>query len=398
MLAGIDPNRLKLALEPECASIWCETLGMDVKGAVAFQGSQYMVVDLGGGTADISVHERKPDGTLKEIHKASGGPWGGIYVDENYMKMWKELFGEKALNDLRENEMNDYFDITREFEHKKRSFDTDKTKQIVVRISASLRDLSEKYSSESLEERIASLKVREHAITTRGKDKLKIDTTIVLSWFKRPIDLLIQHLKTLLAEPKIKSVRTVILVGGFGESPYVQERIRNEIAGVRLIVPADAGLVVLKGAVRFGHNPTIVSSRIIKYTYGTSVNVTFNEKKHPEERKVWINGEWQVPNYFKVYARVNTQVRVDKQMTRKSCPYGGKSLLSVYRTTNENPEYTTEDGCELLGEIELENSMDIPFEKQICEDTFMFGDTELLVKTKNTVTGKEAFMTFECFK
>ncbi|WAR14061.1 HS12B-like protein [Mya arenaria] len=44
-----------------------------------------MVVDLGGGTADISVHERKPDGTLKEIHKASGGPWGGIYVDENYM-------------------------------------------------------------------------------------------------------------------------------------------------------------------------------------------------------------------------------------------------------------------------------------------------------------------------
>ncbi|XP_052819947.1 heat shock 70 kDa protein 12B-like [Mya arenaria] len=83
--AGVDPNHLKLALEPECASIWCETLGTDVKGAVAFQGSQFMVVDLGGGTADISVHERKPDGTLKEIHKASGGPWGGIYVDENYM-------------------------------------------------------------------------------------------------------------------------------------------------------------------------------------------------------------------------------------------------------------------------------------------------------------------------
>ncbi|XP_052761269.1 heat shock 70 kDa protein 12A-like [Mya arenaria] len=302
--AGVEPNRLKLALEPECASIWCETLGTDVKGAVAFQGSQYMVVDLGGGTADISVHERKPDGTLKEIHKASGGPWGGIYVDENYMKMLNELFGEKALTDLRKTEMNDYFDVTREFEHKKRSFDTDKTKQIIVRISASLRDLAEKYSSESLEKRIASLKVPENAISTRGKDKLKIDTTVVQSWFKRPIDLLIQHLKSLLAEPKITSVRTVILVGGFGESPYVQERFRNELAGVRLIVPADAGLVVLKGAVRFGHNPSIVSSRIMKYTYGTEVYAIFDEKKHPDEKKFWKNGKWWVPKWFKVFVRV----------------------------------------------------------------------------------------------
>jgi len=27
-----------------------------------------------GGTADISVHEKLPNGKLKAIHKASGGP------------------------------------------------------------------------------------------------------------------------------------------------------------------------------------------------------------------------------------------------------------------------------------------------------------------------------------
>ncbi|WAR14067.1 HS12B-like protein [Mya arenaria] len=149
--AGVDPSRLQLALEPECASVWCETLGMDVKGAVAIQGSQYMVVDLGGGTADISVHERKPDGTLKEIHKASGGPWGGICVDENYMNTINALFGDKALTDLRKTEMNDYFDVTRDFERKKRSFDIEKTTHIIVRISASLKDLAEKYSPKSLQ-------------------------------------------------------------------------------------------------------------------------------------------------------------------------------------------------------------------------------------------------------
>ncbi|WAR14060.1 HS12A-like protein [Mya arenaria] len=69
---------------------------------------------------------------------------------------------------------------------------------------------------------------------------------VVEIWFKRTIDLLMQHLKSLLAEPKLKLVQTIILLGSFGESAYVQERVRNEIADVRLIVPSDAGLAVLK--------------------------------------------------------------------------------------------------------------------------------------------------------
>ncbi|XP_052784688.1 heat shock 70 kDa protein 12A-like [Mya arenaria] len=396
--AKIDPNRIKLALEPECASIWCETLGMDVKGAESIQGAQYMVVDLGGGTADISVHEKTSDGNLKQIHKASGGPWGGIFVDENYMKMLGRLFGEKALIDLQHTEMSDYFDITREFEQKKRLFDTVKTKHFIVRVSASLRKLAKKHSKQSLEDRIAALDIQENSITPKASDKLKIDGTIIQSWFKRPIDMLIQHIRSLLAEAKMKRVQTVVLVGGFGESPYVQERIRNEIPAVRMIVPEDAGLAVLKGAVRFGHNPAIVCSRIMKYTYGTKVFSEFDEKKHPCDKKVWKNGGWWVPNCFNVYARVNEEVRVEDQVTMIGTPYSKVSLTPVYRTIQENPEYVTDPGCELIGTVRLENSIDIPFEEQDIEDTFVFGDTELLVKTKNMATGKEAFMTFECFK
>ncbi|WAR14095.1 HS12A-like protein [Mya arenaria] len=392
--AGIDPNRLKLALEPECASIWCETLGMDVKGAVSIPGAQYMVVDLGGGTADISVHEKKPDGNLKEIHKASGGPWGGIFVDENYMKMLGCLLGERALLELQNTEMIDYFDITREFEHKKRSFNSVKTKHIIVRLSASLRDLAKEHSKQSIEGRIAAL---ENSITLT-RDKLKIDGTVIQSWFKSPIDMLIQHIRSLLAEAKMKRGQTIVLVGGFGESSYVQERMRNEIPAVRMIVPEDAGLAVLKGAVRFGHNPAIVSSRIMKYTYGTKVLVEFDEKKHPGDKKVWKNGEWWVPKCFKVYRRVNDKVGVDVQVTKMGTPYSKVSLTPVYRMIQENPQYVTDPGCELIGTIRLENSIDIPFEEQDIEDTFVFGDTELLVKTKNMATGKEASMTFECFK
>lgn len=41
-----------------------------------------MVVDCGGGTVDITVHELDINEKLIELHKASGGPFGavGMYI------------------------------------------------------------------------------------------------------------------------------------------------------------------------------------------------------------------------------------------------------------------------------------------------------------------------------
>lgn len=39
----------------------------------AFLGDKYMVADCGGGTVDLTVHQiEQPQGTLKELYKASG--------------------------------------------------------------------------------------------------------------------------------------------------------------------------------------------------------------------------------------------------------------------------------------------------------------------------------------
>ena len=42
-------------------------------------GTRYMVVDCGGGTVDITVYEMESKyGCLKELHKATGGPFGSV--------------------------------------------------------------------------------------------------------------------------------------------------------------------------------------------------------------------------------------------------------------------------------------------------------------------------------
>ena len=42
-------------------------------------GTRYMVVDCGGGTVDITVHEMESKaGNLIELYKATGGPYGSV--------------------------------------------------------------------------------------------------------------------------------------------------------------------------------------------------------------------------------------------------------------------------------------------------------------------------------
>jgi len=53
---------------------------------------------------DVTVHEKNSDGTLKELHSPSGGPWGGTYVDENFIKWLTELFGEVTMKQFKEDQ------------------------------------------------------------------------------------------------------------------------------------------------------------------------------------------------------------------------------------------------------------------------------------------------------
>ena len=47
-----------------------------------------MVVDCGGGTVDITVHEiSNKEGHLKEVFKATGGPYGSTSMANYFMTL-----------------------------------------------------------------------------------------------------------------------------------------------------------------------------------------------------------------------------------------------------------------------------------------------------------------------
>lgn len=84
-----------------------------------------------------------------------------------------------------------------------------------------------------------------------------------------------------------KPMDAMFMVGGFSQSPYLQRRIKEmfkDSIGIISVVPRGE-LAVVRGAVLLGIQPTIVSQRIVKHTYGLQVRVPYDPAIDPEKFK-----------------------------------------------------------------------------------------------------------------
>lgn len=75
----------------------------------------------------------------------------------------------------------------------------------------------------------------------------------------------------LMVKPEVRGVRFLFLVGGFAESPMLQKAVQRALGrSCRIIIPHDVGLTILKGAVLFGLDPTVVSSECFLVVRGSN--------------------------------------------------------------------------------------------------------------------------------
>jgi len=351
-----------------------------------------------GGTVDISVHEKNPDGTLKELHRPSGGPWGGTTVDNHYIAWLTTMFGKSAMKKLTDKAMEDYFDILRVFENKKRTLMADSNEDITFKLALSLNNYSKNSEEEGIESVITRLQL-EGKVKFLG-DKIRVSADIAKSWFQESIDGTIQHLTELLAEPAMIDVTSIILVGGFAESKLVQDAVKTAFKDRTVIIPEEAGLAVLKGAVLFGHRPRYVSSRCVQFTYGYGVSRPFDDSKHPLE-KLCINsyGDRMANNCFEKVVEIGTSVDVGKDIKAPSALYRQKHKeenLYIYTSTDRKPEYITEPSCTKVGELKLGQATGETKDDNRVHVYFTFGDTELKATVKFLKTGKFVSGTIDC--
>ena len=264
--------------------------------------------------------------------------------------MYETIFGRQAIDKLKKEDMEEYLTILREFQAKKRTVTANNGSHFITRLPTVFHEM---VSNEEKMRKIQSSYLKDKVSLV--KNKLKLSPTLMESFFKDSLENIFDHAKTILRS--IGDVNMILLVGGYAQSPLVQEKFRNEFTNLQIIIPQDCNLAVLKGAVLFGQNPMPVSARILRYTYGLSVISKFDPNVHPQESRFTdIDGVEKCRNAFEKLIDKNVKVPLSGRiLTSEHEPpptSPKKYTISVYCTENDNP-IVVDESCQLVGTLAI---------------------------------------------
>ncbi|KAK3100280.1 hypothetical protein FSP39_017450 [Pinctada imbricata] len=401
--ADILGGQLKIALEPEAASVFCQVLpiekleGADSVGLRCFSpGSRYLVLDAGGGTVDITVHEVQRNGSLKELDCASGGAWGGIYVDQMFKEMLEDIVGKGVLEGFALANTSDYIALFHQFEAKKRNIPNDPSEKVTIKIPQTLIEMFEDDETGAFHRAIMESRYKDSL--TLVKDKVRISNECFRSFFKEAADSIVDHVRNLLNSPKVKGTKNILMVGGFSESLLLQRTVRDAFPDCRVIIPQEAGLCVLKGAVIFGYRPKTIIGRVAKCTYGIASTTTFQHGKHRKEKLFMAEGKERCKDIFNKHVTLGDELKMDDvQSESEYFPIykNQKSIsLPVVTSCDLDPSYTDEKGCKKLGPLNLTfKNPEKGSEGVKC--SMIFGETELKVKAEEKSSGQTVEAKFD---
>ncbi|CAC5370764.1 Kinesin-like protein CIN8,Kinesin-like protein KIF16B,Kinesin-like protein KIN-12F,Kinesin-like protein Klp68D,Kinesin-like protein bimC,Kinesin-like protein KIF7,Kinesin-like protein KIN-14R,Kinesin-like protein Klp98A,Kinesin-like protein KIN-1,Kinesin-like protein KIN-14G,Kinesin-like protein 3,Kinesin-like protein KIF15-B,Kinesin-like protein KIF1B,Kinesin-like protein KIF19,Kinesin-like protein KIN-12A,Kinesin-like protein KIN-12E,Kinesin-like protein KIN-14D,Kinesin-like protein KIN-14F,Kinesin-like len=270
----------------------CKTRGSDDTFKVSTPGTQYMLVDLGGGTVAITVHEKLSNGHLNEIHVASGDECGGNSLNQSLFPEMIRNFGGPFIKEIEKIYPKVYFDVHREFEAAKKASDLNSDEMSMSLPTIFIEALCKAMNLESLQQ-----------ILNQGPHR-----------------------------------------GGLRLSAGNFLHISSELT---VIIPRETDICVVNGAVMFGHTPTRISHRVSRYTYGSNISPMFVESVQDEKRKRVIDGAERFDGLFDIYFKIETVIETDTNVKRTYKTVGKfqKRLdLSLFASTRENPTYTNEEG------------------------------------------------------
>jgi hypothetical protein len=305
---------------------------------------------------------------LREIHRASGGPWGGTKVDDAFQEYLLELFGFETITSLPKNEV---IELERSFESFKRKIDTGST-VYYMQIPLSLRQSAPP--------------------GTLVASKLKLQSEKVKEFFDKPIKTICAHIQKMNSAMPLDELKTILLVGGFSENKLLQEGIQRHFPSIAVRTPSGPSTAVVKGAVDFGHCPEKIRFRMSPYTYGVKTAIPFCHGIHPEQKLFVHKGTDYCHDVFHVHVKIGQSVETGTPISDKTYVplYPGQSSVSivVVTSTSRNPVFVTDADSRTIGSFEV----NLPYcEFQMRKEVnvkMIFSGTELKVEARDNITNR----------
>ncbi|KAG2465285.1 HS12A protein, partial [Polypterus senegalus] len=260
--AGLINNtfskNLIICLEPEAASLFCKTLrssgflaeGTNDPKMEHKPGMQYIVVDCGGGTIDLAAYELLEDQYVKECCSPSGGPWGSCMVDDEFRAFLEELFGVQLWQEYIKKDPAGLQKMMHDFSVQKFI----EKSELYIACPYNLIKMAEKKQEISL--------FFKNDGATLSAGNIKLSDTKLNSFFRNSIENIIREIQKILDTPEI-NIECILLVGVYATSSRLRDKVRRKFEKqCKVLCPTDPQYAIMKGAVMFGNNPTLIRSSL----------------------------------------------------------------------------------------------------------------------------------------
>lgn len=298
-----------------------------------------------GGTIDITVHEIQENHYLKELHKASGGGWGGNRVDENFSAFLREIFDDGVWDEYVKSHPTELQHMMYNFGLQKCSASREavyiRCYYNLTRVAESRKEISQFFTKVT------------GAVWCDGM--IMITYEKMKSFFEYSIKNIVGTLREILGKPEMAKVQYILLVGGFSTSIILRDAIRQAFSmKYHVLCPMEAQAAVAKGAVLFGVNPKIIASRISVRTYGVEIYTTFDVAIHDFCKRYVSKADGLVycKDIFKKLVGIEESVNINEVAEYIFYPTEADQTcarFSFYSTEKHCAQYVDEEGMELLG-------------------------------------------------
>ncbi|KAG5953321.1 hypothetical protein E4U53_006055 [Claviceps sorghi] len=266
-LAGISP--VTIVKEPEAAALYSiKSLDFSIKKKDAF-----VVCDAGGGTVDLISYEvmsTVPQLQVKELVPGSGGMAGSLGLNQRFAAAVEELVGSLQWSDLKTSKAWPFAE--RQFDQEiKTAFHGDPDEEYFVNFP--MADLWD-HPDGVLEKNTWRL---------TGRELSRIFEPLVADILR-----MIEH-QVQKVQLKKKKISGIFLVGGFGSSHYLMQRVKEHFPTIQVLQPSDAWAAIVKGSVlsRLPGQAAVTSTCATRH-YGTRCRSVYKELRD-EGEETWLD-------------------------------------------------------------------------------------------------------------
>ncbi|KAG6241820.1 hypothetical protein E4U24_006000 [Claviceps purpurea] len=264
-LAGI--KSVTVVKEPEAAALYSiKTLDFSIEKNDAF-----VVCDAGGGTVDLISYEVMavaPQLKVKELVPGTGGMAGSLGLNERFASAVEELVGDHQWLKLKSSKAWSFAE--RQFDQEiKKAFNGELEEEYYVNFPM----------AELWDDKDSNLVSNTWKLT--GHELSRIFEPLVADIVKM-IEYQVQEVR--LKRPE-RGISGICLVGGFGSSNYLMQRVKQHFPQIQVLQPEDAWAAIVKGAVlsKLPGQAAVTSTCATRH-YGTKCRTSYDVVRDAGEK------------------------------------------------------------------------------------------------------------------